>query len=206
MNVASLIQISVGAILINNIVLARMLGLCPFLGVSKKLSSAFGMGMAVIFVMGIASVFTWCVDTFVLVPYDLSYLQTIIFILVIASLVQMVEMVLQKFSPVLYESLGIYLPLITTNCAVLAVALINTRINPYTGQGFTFLEAFVNGITSGIGFTVALVLMAGIREKLDLAHVWKPLEGLPIAFISAGLIALAFLGFIGLGFSPASGG
>ena len=206
MNVASLIQISIGAILINNLVLARMLGLCPFLGVSKKLSSAFGMGMAVIFVMGIASVFTWCVDTFILVPYDLSYLQTIIFILVIASLVQMVEMVLQKFSPVLYESLGIYLPLITTNCAVLAVALINTRINPYTGQGFTFLEAFVNGITSGIGFTVALVLMAGIREKLDLAPVWKPLEGLPIAFISAGLIALAFLGFIGLGFSPASGG
>ena len=206
MNVASLIQISIGAILINNLVLARMLGLCPFLGVSKKLSSAFGMGMAVIFVMGIASVFTWCVDTFVLVPYDLSYLQTIIFILVIASLVQMVEMVLQKFSPVLYESLGIYLPLITTNCAVLAVALINTRVNPYTGRGFTFLEAFVNGIMSGIGFTVALVLMAGIREKLDLAHVWKPLEGLPIAFISAGLIALAFLGFIGLGFSPASGG
>jgi electron transport complex protein RnfA len=206
MNVASLIQISVGAILINNIVLARMLGLCPFLGVSKKLSSAFGMGMAVIFVMGIASVLTWCVDAFVLVPYDLSYLQTIIFILVIASLVQMVEMVLQKFSPVLYESLGIYLPLITTNCAVLAVALINTRVNPYTGRGFTFLEAFVNGIMSGIGFTVALVLMAGIREKLDLAHVWKPLEGLPIAFISAGLIALAFLGFIGLGFSPASGG
>ena len=206
MNVASLIQISIGAILINNLVLARMLGLCPFLGVSKKLSSAFGMGMAVIFVMGIASVFTWCVDTFILVPYDLSYLQTIIFILVIASLVQMVEMVLQKFSPVLYESLGIYLPLITTNCAVLAVALINTRVNPYTGRGFTFLEAFVNGIMSGIGFTVALVLMAGIREKLDLAHVWKPLEGLPIAFISAGLIALAFLGFIGLGFSPASGG
>ena len=165
-----------------------------------------GMGMAVIFVMGMASVFTWCVDTYILVPYDLSYLQTIVFILVIASLVQLVEMVLQKFSPALYESLGIYLPLITTNCVVLAVALINTRENPYTGQRFTFLEAFVNGIASGVGFTVALALMAGIREKLEMAPVWKPLSGLPIAFISAGLIALAFLGFIGLSFSPATGG
>jgi electron transport complex protein RnfA len=206
MNLASIVQISIGAVLINNFVLARMLGLCPFLGVSKKISSAFGMGTAVIFVMGMASVFTWCVDAFILVPYGLSYLQTIVFILVIASLVQLVEMVLQKFSPVLYESLGIYLPLITTNCAVLAVALINTRLNPYTGRQFTFLEAFVNGIMSGVGFTVALALMAGIREKLELAPVWRPLEGLPIAFISAGLIALAFLGFIGLSFSPATGG
>lgn len=206
MNFQSLVQISIGAVLINNFVLTRMLGLCPFLGVSKKFSSAFGMGMAVIFVMGMASVFTWCVDTFILVPYDLSYLQTIMFILVIASLVQLVEMVLQKFSPLLYESLGIYLPLITTNCAVLAVALINTRENPFTGEEFTFIEAFVNGTMSGVGFTVALVLMAGIREKLELSSVWKPLEGLPIAFISAGLIALAFLGFIGLGFSPTAGG
>ena len=206
MNFAVLIQISVGAILINNFVLARMLGLCPFLGVSKKLSSAFGMGMAVTFVMGIASAFTWTIDTFIVVPCDLSYLQTVIFILVIASLVQLVEMVLQKFSPALYESLGIYLPLITTNCAVLAVALINTRENPFTGKEFTFVEAFVNGVASGVGFTVALALMAGIREKLELAPVWKPLEGLPLAFISAGLIALAFLGFLGLGFSSATGG
>lgn len=206
MNFSTLIQISIGAILINNFVLARMLGLCPFLGVSKKLSSAIAMGIAVTFVMGMASIFTWGVNTLILDPYDLSYLQTIIFVLIIASLVQLVEMTLHKFSPVLYESLGIYLPLITTNCAVLGVALINTRENPYSGQAYTFIEAFVNGIMSGVGFTLALVLMAGIREKLDLAPIAKPLRGLPIAFISAGLIAMAFLGFIGLSFSSSHGG
>jgi electron transport complex protein RnfA len=206
LNFSNLIQISIGAILINNFVLARMLGLCPFLGVSKKLSSAAAMGIAVTFVMTIASVFTWCISAFVLEPYDLAYLQTIMFILVIASLVQLVEMTLQKFSPMLYESLGIYLPLITTNCAVLGVALINTRDNPYSGQAFTFIEAVVNGAMSGVGFTIALVLMAGIREKLDLAPISKPLEGLPIAFLSAGLIALAFLGFIGLSFSSSAVG
>ena len=206
MNIAGLIQISIGAVLINNFVLARMLGLCPFLGVSKKLSSALGMGIAVTFVMAMASLCTWCADAFVLTPYGLEYLQTIVFILIIASLVQLVEMTVQKFSPLLYESLGIYLPLITTNCAVLGVALINMGKNPYSGQAFTFVEAFVNGIMSGVGFTVALVLMAGIREKLDLAPIAKSLEGLPIAFLTAGLIALAFLGFVGLGFSSFAAG
>jgi electron transport complex protein RnfA len=206
LNLAGLIQISIGAVLINNFVLARMLGLCPFLGVSKKLSSALGMGIAVTFVMAMASLCTWCADAFVLAPYGLEYLQTVVFILIIASLVQLVEMTVQKFSPLLYESLGIYLPLITTNCAVLGVALINTGTNPYSGRAFTFVEAFVNGTMSGVGFTVALVLMAGIREKLDLAPIAKPLEGLPIAFLTAGLIALAFLGFVGLGFSSFAAG
>mgnify|MGYP000374450773 CR=1 FL=1 len=199
-DVAGLIGIVISAILIQNFVLARFLGLCPFFGVSKRLSSAVGMGMAVVFVMTIASIFTWGMNTFVLIPNDVGYLQTIVFILVIAGLVQLVEMALQKFSPALYEALGIYLPLITTNCAVLGVALINTGINQFTNKGFTFLEALVNGVASGIGFTLALVLMAGIREKLELAHLPKALQGLPVAFVSAGLMALAFLGFSGLNF------
>lgn len=206
MNVASLVQISIGAVLINNFVLTRFLGLCPFFGVSKKLSSAIGMGMAVIFVMTVASMFTWSINFFLLKPYEVEFLRTIVFILVIASLVQLVEMALQKFSPVLYESLGIYLPLITTNCAILGVAIINTGINSYTGKDFTFFESIINGITSGVGFTLALVLMAGIREKLELANVPEPLKGLPIAFIAAGLMAIAFLGFSGLNFFQEIGG
>ena len=202
----SLVQISIGAILINNFVLSRFLGLCPFFGVSKKLSSALGMGMAVVFVMTTASMFTWIIYTKILMPLSIEYMQTIVFILVIASLVQLVEMVLQKFSPVLYDSLGIFLPLITTNCAILGVAILNSGINPYTGDYFTFLEAIVNGVMSGAGFTLALVLMAGIREKLDLADIPKALDGLPIAFISAGLMAIAFLGFSGLNFFPNIGG
>ncbi len=200
MNIAILVQISVGAILINNFVLSRFLGLCPFFGVSKKISSAIGMGMAVIFVMTVASIFTWIIYKYILIPYNVIYLQTIVFILVIASLVQLVEMVLQKFSPLLYEALGIYLPLITTNCAILGVAILNTGENVYTGQVYTFLECVVNGVMSGVGFTLALVLMSGIREKLDIANIPKPLQGLPIAFITAGLMAIAFLGFSGLNF------
>lgn len=206
MNPAILVQIAIGAILINNFVLARFLGLCPFFGVSKKTSSAVGMGMAVVFVMTVASMFTWVIHRYVLVPYEVTYLRTIVFILVIASLVQLVEMALHKFSPALYEALGIFLPLITTNCAILGVAVINTQKNTYTGEAFTFVECLINGISSGIGFTLALVLMAGIREKLDLAKVPKAFEGLPIAFITAGLMALAFLGFSGLSFSSAVGG
>lgn len=201
MNIASLIQISIAAILINNFVLTRFLGLCPFMGVSKKLSSAIGMGMAVIFVMTIASMFSWIIYSYILVPYNVTYLYTIVFILVIASLVQLVEMILQKFSPALYEALGIFLPLITTNCAILGVAVLNTVTEDYN-----FIESIVNGITSGIGFTLALVLMAGIREKLELANIPKPLEGLPIAFITAGLMAIAFLGFSGLNFFQNIGG
>lgn len=195
-----LLQISIAAIFINNFILARILGLCPFFGVSKKLSSAIGMGMAVVFVMSVASMFTWTIQVLVIDPLEVPYLQTIVFILVIASLVQLVEMALQKFSPALYEALGIFLPLITTNCAVLGVALINTQINPFSGTAFSFTEALVNGIASGIGFTLALVLMAGIRERLELARIPKVLQGLPIAFITAGLMALAFLGFAGFSF------
>lgn len=199
-NIAGLIGISIGAVLINNFVLSRFIGLCPFFGVSKKLSSATGMGMAVIFVMGLASSFTWLINSYILQPYHVEYLQTIVFILVIAALVQLVEMALQKYSPSLYEALGIYLPLITTNCAVLGVAIINTGLNQFTGTPFTFIESVVNGIMSGIGFMFALILMAGIREKLELADVPELLDGLPIVFITAGLMALAFLGFSGLNF------
>jgi electron transport complex protein RnfA len=199
-NVISLVQISIGAILISNFVLARFLGLCPFFGVSKRLSSAIGMGMAVVFVMTVASMITWIMNNYILVPLEVEYLRTIVFILVIASLVQLVEMTLQKFSPALYEALGIYLPLITTNCAILGVALLNAAINTFTGEDFTFVESTVNGIMSGVGFTLALVLMSGIRERLELARIPKPLEGLPIAFVTAGLMAIAFLGFGGLDF------
>jgi len=201
MNIVVLIQIALSAILIQNFVLSRFLGLCPFFGVSKKISSAAGMGMAVVFVMTVASMITWIIQRLILETYGVTYLQTIVFILVIASLVQLVEMALQKFSPALYEALGIFLPLITTNCAILGVAILNTEINPFTGTYYTFIECIVNGIASGLGFTLALVLMAGIREKLELARVPRPLEGLPIAFVTAGLMALAFLGFSGLSFS-----
>ena len=200
MNIASLLQISISAILINNFILSRFLGLCPFFGVSKKLSSAFGMGMAVIFVMSVASIFTWSIDRFILVRYNVDYLRTIVFILVIAALVQFVEMILQKYSPMLYEALGIYLPLITTNCAILGVALLNAGTNVFTHTNYTLIESIVNAATSGIGFTLALIIMAGIREKLELLEIPKVLQGLPISFITAGLMAIAFLGFSGLNF------
>ncbi|NLP01671.1 MAG: RnfABCDGE type electron transport complex subunit A [Fibrobacter sp.] len=205
-SITSLIGISIGAVLINNFVLSRFLGLCPFFGVSKKLSSAIGMGMAVIFVMAMASSFTWVINSYILVKFGVDYLQTIVFILVIAALVQLVEMALQKYSPALYEALGIYLPLITTNCAVLGVAIINTGVNQLTGNPYSFIESLVNGVTSGVGFMLALILMAGIREKLELANVPKAMEGLPITFITAGLMALAFLGFAGLNFFKSFGG
>ncbi len=196
----NLLQISIGAIFIQNFILTRFLGLCPFMGVSKKISTASGMGMAVIFVMTVASMFTWPINHFILEPNNVVYLQTIVFILVIASLVQLVEMILRKYSPVLYESLGVFLPLITTNCAILGVVLLNAKVNPYTGDNYTFVGATVNGLMSGVGFLLALILMAGVREKLDLADIPKPFEGLPIAFIAAGLMAIAFLGFAGMTF------
>jgi electron transport complex protein RnfA len=199
-NITGLIGISIGAVLVNNFVLSRFIGICPFLGVSKKLSSATGMGMAVIFVMGIASAFTWVINTQILLPCKVEYLQTIVFILIIAALVQLVEMIMQKYSQSLYESLGIYLPLITTNCAVMGVVLLNAGINQFTGRPFTLIESIVNGVMSGVGFMLALVLMAGVREKLELANIPELLEGLPIIFITAGLMALAFLGFAGLKF------
>ena len=198
MDWGNLFVIAVAAILINNFVLMRFLGICPYIGVSKSLSSAIGMGMAVIFVMTIASLVSWIVYVYLLDPatnfwgVDLTFLRTISFILVIASLVQFVEMVIQKTAPALYQALGIFLPLITTNCAVLGVAVLNIDEN------YNLLESLVNGVAAGIGFTLALVLMAGIRERLELADIPKPLQGVPIAFIMAGMMAIAFLGFSGL--------
>ncbi len=185
------------AIFINNFVLAKFLGLCPYLGVSKKLDSAFGMGMAVIFVMTLASAITYLIRNTLLIPFDLGYLQTIAFILTIAALVQFVEMVIQKNAPALYKSLGVFLPLITTNCAVLGVAILNTEAKLTTGIDYRFIDAVLNGFFSGIGFTVVLLAMAGIRERLELVDVPKSMRGMPIALIVAGIMALAFYGFMG---------
>ncbi|MCL1947193.1 MAG: RnfABCDGE type electron transport complex subunit A [Chitinivibrionia bacterium] len=195
---AVFVQISIGAIFIQNFVLSRFLGLCPFFGVSKKLSTAVGMGLAVTFIMVISTIFTWTFNKYVLMEYEIEHLQTISFILIIATFVQVIEMAIKKYSPTLYDSLGVFLPLITTNCAILGVTLINIEGNKYTGLPFTFAEATVHSFMSGAGFLLALVLMAGIRERLELANVPKAFEGLPIAFISAGLIAIAFFGFSGM--------
>ena len=193
MSFTGLVSIALGAILIQNFIFSQFLGICPFMGVSKKMDTALGMGIAVTFVMGIASVFCWLVNRFLLVPLGLGYMQTVAYILVIASLVQFVEMFLKKSIPSLYQALGIYLPLITTNCAVLGVVLLNTQNN------YNFLESVVYGITGGIGFLVAIVLFASVRERLDLVgDSPKSFEGFPIALISAGLLALAFMGFSGL--------
>ena len=188
----SLLAISLGAILSNNFIFSQFLGICPFLGVSKKVDTAVGMGFAVTFVMGLASAITWLVNTFILVKFDLMYMQTVAFILVIASLVQFIEMFLQKSMPTLYTALGVYLPLITTNCAVLGVALLNIQNN------YNFIESVVYGITGGLGFLLAIVLFASIREKLVFADYPKCWDGFPIALVTAGLMALAFMGFSGL--------
>ena len=193
MSFTGLVSIALGAILIQNFIFSQFLGICPFMGVSKKMDTALGMGIAVTFVMGIASVFCWLVNTYLLVPLGLGYMQTVAYILVIASLVQFVEMFLKKSIPSLYQALGIYLPLITTNCAVLGVVLLNTQNN------YSFLESVVYGVTGGLGFLVAIVLFASVRERLDLTgDSPKSFEGFPIALISAGLLALAFMGFSGL--------
>ena len=193
MSFTGLVSIALGAILIQNFIFSQFLGICPFMGVSKKMDTALGMGIAVTFVMGIASVVCWLVNRFLLVPLGLQYMQTVAYILVIASLVQFVEMFLKKSIPSLYQALGIYLPLITTNCAVLGVVLLNTQNN------YNFLESVVYGITGGIGFLVAIVLFASVRERMELtADAPKSFEGFPIALISAGLLALAFRGFSGL--------
>ncbi|MCF7927632.1 MAG: electron transport complex subunit RsxA [Spirochaetales bacterium] len=176
-------------VFVNNFILSQFLGLCPFIGVSKNVDSAIGMGFAVTFVMSIAALTTWAIYNFILAPLDITFLQTITFILVIATLVQLVEMVIQKTSPPLYKSLGIYLPLITTNCAVLGIALIAVR------SEYSALESFVAGIAAGLGFLLAIVLMSTIRERMDREWVPKPLRGTPIAFITGGLMALAFMAF-----------
>ena len=187
-----LLAITLGAVLANNFIFSQFLGICPFLGVSKKVDTAVGMGLAVTFVMGLASAITWAVNKFILIPFDLGYMQTVAFILVIASLVQFIEMFLQKSMPSLYTALGVYLPLITTNCAVLGVVLLNVQSN------YNFISSVVYGITGGIGFMVAIVLFASIRERLVFAEYPKSFEGFPIALITAGLMALAFMGFSGL--------
>jgi len=188
---------AISAIVIQNFVLSRFLGLCPYLGVSKKMDSAFGMGMAVIFVMTMTSAICFLIYQYLLVPFNLEYLQTLSFILTIAALVQFVEMVIQKNSPSLYKSLGVYLPLITTNCAVLGVAILN--ITPLAdGSRYNFIFAVLNGFFSGVGFTFVLLAMAGIRERLELVDMPKSMRGMPSGLILAGIMALAFYGFMGL--------
>ena len=190
--VQSILGIVLSAILTENFILVKFYGICPFMGVSKKSDTAIGMGMAVTFVMGIASAATWAVNHFVLVPLELQYMQTVVFILVIAAIVQVVEMVLKKAMPSLYQALGIYLPLITTNCAVLGASLVNVQ------KGYDFLQSVVFGVCGGLGFTLAIVLFASVRERTDKADCPKCFKGFPIALISAGLLALAFMGFSGL--------
>ena len=192
-DLGKMMAIIIASIFVNNFVLSRFLGICPFLGVSKQLDSAIGMGAAVIFVMTLATLGSWTVYNLLLVPMELTYLSTIAFILIIASLVQLVEMILQKFSPALYRALGIFLPLITTNCAILGVAVLNID------EKYSLGYSLVNAIAAGIGFTLALILMAGLRQKLEMADVPPALKGKPVAFLVAGIMSIAFLGFAGLG-------
>ncbi len=189
---SNLLLIIVGGVLVNNFVMSQFLGICPFLGVSKKTETALGMGMAVTFVMALASLITYFIQTYLLLPFGLEYMQTIAFILVIAMLVQVVEIALKKISTSLYQALGVYLPLITTNCAVLGVALLNVR------EGYNLVESVVNGISGALGFTLAIVLFASIRERLAVSNMPKWMNGFPGALITAGLMALAFQGFSGL--------
>ena len=188
----SLIIILMTSVLVNNYVLSRFLGICPFLGVSKKLNQAAGMGAAVIFVMLLATAVTWPIHNFVLVPNGLDYMRTIVFILVIAALVQLVEIILKKYLPALHKSLGIYLPLITTNCAVLGVTLNNIN------DSYTFVESMVNSLGCGLGFLLAMVLFAGVRSRLESANPPKAFQGLPITLVSASIVALSFFGFSGV--------
>ncbi|SHH61037.1 electron transport complex protein RnfA [Caloranaerobacter azorensis DSM 13643] len=192
MSIGGLFVILISAMLVNNFVLSRFLGICPFLGVSKQVETAFGMGMAVTFVMTLSSIITYIVYHTILVRLEIEFLQTLAFILIIASLVQLVEMFIQKMSPTLYQALGVYLPLITTNCAVLGLAIINIQ------EDYNLIETIVHSLGASIGFSLAIVLFAGIRERLALADVPESLKGFPIALITAGLMSIAFLGFTGL--------
>ena len=192
MEIFKLLSITLGAILANNFIFSQFLGCCPFLGVSKKVDTAVGMGVAVTFVMGLASAVCYVVNQFILVPLDLAYMQTVAFILVIASLVQFIEMFLQKAMPSLYTALGVYLPLITTNCAVLGVAILMIQ------KEFNLLQSVTYSVATALGFALALVLFAGIRERLDFEDVPKAFKGIPIALITAGILAMAFMGFSGL--------
>ena len=194
MNWQSVLGILLSAILTETFILVKFYGICPFMGVSKKTDTALGMGMAVTFVMALASAACWAVDQLILVPLDLAYMQTIAFILVIASIVQVVEMFLKKKVPALYQALGVYLPLITTNCAVLGVALVNVQ------EGYNFFLSVLNGAAGGLGFTLSIVLFASIRERMEENDVPESFRGFPIALIAAGLLALAFMGFSGMKF------
>ena len=189
---ADIFSVIIGAIFIENVIFSKFLGICPFLGVSKKTDTALGMGMAVTFVMAISSALTYLADTFILKPLNIEYLQTSAFILIIAALVQLVEMAIRKLSPPLYDALGIYLPLITTNCAVLGAAILNIQ------KGYDLIMSIIYGASVALGFTVAIYLFAGVRERLDNADIPSFMKGTPIALVSAGLIAMAFLGFSGL--------
>lgn len=187
-----ILSISLGAILVNNFIFSQFLGCCPFLGCSGKVDTAAGMGLAVVFVMGLASAICWVVDTYVLIPLGIQFLETLAFILVIAALVQFVEMFLKKKLPSLYSALGIYLPLITTNCAVLGVVLLNVQ------NEYNFIESLVYGVTGGLGFMLAIVLFASVREKVQFSDYPECFEGFPICLVSAALLALAFMGFSGM--------
>ena len=191
-DIFELLSVALGAILVNNFIFAQFLGICPFMGVSKSTDTALGMGLAVTFVMGLASAVCWPVNEYLLVPFGLEFMQTIAYILVIAALVQFVEMFLKKSVPTLYSALGIYLPLITTNCAVLGVVLLNTQNN------YDFITSLVYGVTGGLGFLLAIFLFASVRERLEFSKCPKAFEGFPIALVTAGLLALAFMGFSGL--------
>jgi len=184
--------IIIGSIFVSNIVLTQFLGICPFLGVSNKISTSIGMGGAVIFVITISTMVTWIIQYYVLIPFGLGFMQTIVFILIIAALVQMVEIILKKVSPPLYQALGVFLPLITTNCAVLGVAILTVQ------KHFNLLEGVTFAASNAIGFTMALVIFSGIREHLDLMEVPKGMRGIPIALVTAGILALAFMGFTGM--------
>ena len=192
MTLTEIFALSLGAILIENYIFVKFLGICSFLGVSKKMDTAFGMGMAVVFVMTVASAVTFVVNKFILVPLNIGYMQTVAFILVIASLVQFVEMLLMKMMPALYQALGIFLPLITTNCAILGAALLNIT------NELNFIGSVIYGFSAGIGFTLAIVLFASVRQRLILSDCPKSFEGFPIALITASLLAMAFMGFQGL--------
>lgn len=186
------IVIIIGSIFVNNIVLSRFLGICPFLGVSTRVGTSLGMGAAVTFVMAIASLFAWLIQYYVLVPLGIEYMQTITFILVIAALVQMVEIILKKVSPALYQALGIFLPLITTNCAVLGIAILLVQ------EHYNLLQSVLFAVSNALGFTLALVLFAGIRERLELSDVPEAMKGMPLTLLTAGMMAMAFMGFSGL--------
>ena len=190
-----IIGILIAAILSQNFILVKFYGICPFMGVSKKIDTALGMGMAVTFVMALASFACWLVNEFLLIPLNLGYMQTVSFILVIATLVQIVEMFLKKMVPALYKALGVFLPLITTNCAVLGVVLVNVQ------EGYNLLLSVLNGAAGGLGFTLAIVLFASVRERVDKSDCPECFKGFPIALIAAGLLALAFMGFSGLSIS-----